>query len=195
MSSNDLIEASPVGSAPDMRNDALYDLIAPQLGTWERTVRVAEPSLPDADVLDRALREALAHLRQDVAQQTLRYLRWRAEQARAAAQATVANSAAARKSRAAAREAATAPDDSAARPLQTDAEQGLALVDEQRCFFRDGAGCVWNVYEVAAGAVPWAKGRRCLLFDSESAIRRVWRYPPDWRTLSEAELETLSWCV
>lgn len=193
MSNEDHVEALAVGIARHEHDEALYELIAPELGAWERTVRVVEPSLPDGEVLDRALRQALAHLRHEVAQQTLCYLRWRAEQARASAQAIVARSAAARAERAAVRQAA--PDRSGARPVRTDAEHACAQIDEQRCAFQDGAGCVWTVHEVATGAALWAKGPRCLLFGSESAIRRVWRYPPDWRTLSVAELETLSWRV
>ena len=76
---------------------------------------------------------------------------------------------------------------------RTDAERPIGVADERRRTFRDAAGCTWSVHEVAAGAVPWAHGPRCLLFGSETAIRRVWHYPPEWRTLSDAELETLSW--
>ena len=61
-------------------------------------------------------------------------------------------------------------------------------------FFRDAEGGVWEVHEVTiASAVPWARGERCLLFRSSSSIRRVWSYPENWRTLSQDELERLSW--
>lgn len=177
------------------RDEVLYELIAPELGTWERTVRDVEPLLSDAEVLDRALRQGLAHLRLEVAQQTLRYLSWRAEQAKASARATVAGSAAARQARAATRQPAAATDVPAPQPVPADMEQPLLQIDEQPCTFRDRAGCFWIVQKVTAGAVPWAKGTRFLLFDSESAVRRVWRYPPHWRSLSEVELEALSWRV
>jgi len=171
---------------------ALYELIAPDLGAWEAAVRTAEPSLPDAEVLDRALRHALTHLRQETGQQTLAYLRWRADQAKANATATVAAAVRARDARAAARGAATAAAVTSALG-RADAERPLSLADERPRTFRDAAGCTWSAHEVAAGAVPWAHGPRCLLFGSETVVRRVWDYPPDWRALSDAELEALSW--
>jgi hypothetical protein len=51
----------------------------------------------------------------------------------------------------------------------------------------------WSVVEVDAGAVPGARGARCLLFTREDCIRRVWDYPADWRTLDAAALASLSW--
>ena len=59
--------------------------------------------------------------------------------------------------------------------------------------YADRAGVEWRVEEVPAAAVPAAKGPACLMFHSEGAIRRVWRYPPNWRQLTDAELEVLSW--
>lgn len=112
------------GEAPDAAGAAgaapneLYALLAPDLDAWERAVRAAEPSLPDPEVPDRALRHALAHFRQEAGQQTLAYLRWRAEQAKADAQAAVAASVAARQARAATRAGAAAdPAARLARPL------------------------------------------------------------------------------
>jgi hypothetical protein len=43
--------------------------------------------------------------------------------------------------------------------------------------------------------VPWACAPRCLEFHSDTAVRRVWRYPPDWRDLADDALEALSWRV
>jgi hypothetical protein len=174
--------------------DELYELIAPDLETWAQAVRAAEPSLPDPEVLDRALRRALAHFRHDAGQQTLTYLQWRTEQATASAQATVAASVAARQARAEMRSGATTPAPTTP-PTVADAERALPLADERPRTFRDGVGCVWSVHEVSAGAVPWAHGTRCLLFGSEAAIRRVWHFPAEWRTLSDAQLEALSWGV
>jgi hypothetical protein len=51
----------------------------------------------------------------------------------------------------------------------------------------------WAVLEVDAAAVPGALGPRCLLFTRPHCIRRVWDYPPDWRTLDDAGLAALSW--
>ena len=51
----------------------------------------------------------------------------------------------------------------------------------------------WSAVEVDATAVPGAQGPRCLVFTRTDCIRRVWHYPPDWRTLGDAELAALSW--
>lgn len=80
-------------------------------------------------------------------------------------------------------------------PMSGDVERPIPLTDERPRTYHDARGCVWYVHEVAPGTVPWAKGPRCLLFGSDAAIRRVWRFPSDWDTLSDAELEALSWGV
>ena len=90
-------EHAPEGGA------ATYDLIAPDLDVWERAVRAAEPSLADAAVRDRALRQARAHFRHEASDRTMAYLTWRAERARAAASDSIAASVAARDARAEAR--------------------------------------------------------------------------------------------
>jgi hypothetical protein len=51
----------------------------------------------------------------------------------------------------------------------------------------------WSVVEVDAGEVPGAQGARCLIFTRVDCIRRVWRYPLDWRTLDAEQLAALSW--
>jgi hypothetical protein len=198
----DVVGPEPVeGETPRSRTDAspaadaaLYELIAPDLSAREAAVRTAEPSLPDPDVLDRALRHALAHFRHEAGQQTLEYLRWRTEQTNADAVATVTASVRARQARAAIRAAVVAPDAALLRG-PADAERPLGVADDRPRTFRDAVGCAWSVHEVAAGEVPWAHGPRCLLFGAETAIRRVWHYPPDWRSLSDAEPEALSWGV
>src|SRR4029077_19779732 len=43
--------------------------------------------------------------------------------------------------------------------------------------FRDRDGNCWNVDEVDTGALEWGRGRHCLIFSSETAIRRVWAFP------------------
>jgi hypothetical protein len=59
---------------------------------------------------------------------------------------------------------------------------------------RDGDAYVhWSVVEVDVGALPGARGPRCLLFTRQDCIRRVWDYPADWRTLDAAALAALSW--
>ena len=53
-------------------------------------------------------------------------------------------------------------------------------------------GVLWLVYELP----PSAFDRRTtptLIFETDVLFRRVRNYPPDWRTLSDAELLELSW--
>jgi hypothetical protein len=51
----------------------------------------------------------------------------------------------------------------------------------------------WRVVEVDARSVPGSRGERCLLFSNANCIRRVWRYPANWRTLDDSGLAALSW--
>lgn len=46
----------------------------------------------------------------------------------------------------------------------------------------DRGGIEWAVREVATPQ-PWAHGARCLVLNSRECVRRVWHYPPNWRTL------------
>ena len=55
-------------------------------------------------------------------------------------------------------------------------------------FFVDEAGTEWRVFEKR-----FQDHGECLIFDSSMAYRRVNEYPPDWRTLSPADLRDLSW--
>jgi hypothetical protein len=59
------------------------------------------------------------------------------------------------------------------------------------------ASVTWTVTERDGAGVPGnadgARGRRCLVFASPEAVRRVWDYPPDWRALPDAALFALSW--
>jgi hypothetical protein len=59
--------------------------------------------------------------------------------------------------------------------------------------FTDRAGVAWRVDEVSGDVVPAARGPACLVFHSDAAIRRVWRYPANWRQLTDDELTILSW--
>jgi hypothetical protein len=47
----------------------------------------------------------------------------------------------------------------------------------------DRAGVEWSVREVDTPQA-WARGRRCLVLNSRECVRRVWSYPPTWRSLS-----------
>jgi hypothetical protein len=46
----------------------------------------------------------------------------------------------------------------------------------------------WKVREVTTDAVPGAAAPRCLICESESVVRRIWRYPADWLALSDDDL-------
>ena len=53
--------------------------------------------------------------------------------------------------------------------------------------FRDESGVTWWVHEVN-GEYLGMVGATCLLIVSASELRRVWKYPSDWRTLTVEEL-------
>lgn len=60
--------------------------------------------------------------------------------------------------------------------------------------FSDGAGHKWSAWvemreQVDGSSTP------VLIFMSDHAIRCVTRFPPDWRSESDAELERMSWRV
>lgn len=59
--------------------------------------------------------------------------------------------------------------------------------------FRAADGTPVRAREVDAPAAPWARGPRCLLFERDGAIRRVWDYPAGWAELPDAALDALSW--
>lgn len=52
-------------------------------------------------------------------------------------------------------------------------------------------GIQWSVDELDTSATPGSRGPRCLVFDGDSVVRRVWKYPTDWRTLSDTALGML----
>jgi hypothetical protein len=56
----------------------------------------------------------------------------------------------------------------------------------------DRSGVRWRVYERVTTGEPGARRDRCLIFDSDSVVRRVWNYPPDWWQLPQGELLALS---
>jgi hypothetical protein len=56
--------------------------------------------------------------------------------------------------------------------------------------FRDANNVTWWVHEVAGEHLGTA-GTTCLLVVSASELRRVWKYPPDWRSLTPEQLLTL----
>ena len=56
--------------------------------------------------------------------------------------------------------------------------------------FRDASGVTWWVHEVAGEHLGTA-GAQCLLIVSANELRRVWKYPADWRSLTPGELLAL----
>ena len=54
----------------------------------------------------------------------------------------------------------------------------------------DGDGVEWSVQEVATPQV-WARGDHCLVLNSRECVRRIWKYPPDWRRLDADALLAL----
>jgi hypothetical protein len=53
-------------------------------------------------------------------------------------------------------------------------------------------GVEWHVREISATGVPGSPGERCLVFDSEMSVRRVWDYPASWNELSDDDLWRLA---
>ena len=60
-------------------------------------------------------------------------------------------------------------------------------------WYIDAENLEWRVRERDAQHDPGASSASCLVFDSVQAMRRVWSYPSDWRTLGDTGLEALSW--
>ena len=54
----------------------------------------------------------------------------------------------------------------------------------------DRGGVEWTVREVPTPQA-WARGERCLVLNSRECVRRVWRYPRNWRTLDADSLLAL----
>lgn len=76
---------------------------------------------------------------------------------------------------------------------QPDSQAAAALPDRDgvRRVFDERTGDEWRVFERDATHIPGARGARCLFFDGEGIVRRVWRYPADWSTLPSASLLAL----
>lgn len=156
--------------------DIVFEHISGDYPVWERAVREAAPELADDQVQERALRSVLAQFRYDLSRDTFVYIRERLERTR-------------REARQMRVEAVTLRE--RARELHARTESLMAEFGGNRTY-RDGDGQVWSVRELAPIA-PWSRAKRCLVFSSEMAVRRVWDVPSDWRVLSDPELERLSW--
>ena len=59
--------------------------------------------------------------------------------------------------------------------------------------FQDSAGVSWRVFELPAGPAAQVSWSACLIFESDTAVRRVRNFPPHWSALSPLDLERVSW--
>jgi hypothetical protein len=55
-----------------------------------------------------------------------------------------------------------------------------------RELFREGVR--WSVHEASAARTPGAQAYRCLIFDSEGIVRRLWTFPENWDQLGDKEI-------
>jgi hypothetical protein len=58
--------------------------------------------------------------------------------------------------------------------------------------FVDVEGARWRVFERAFSDYDRRRGLS-LIFASDAAVRRVRDYPPDWQSLTDEQLMSLSW--
>jgi hypothetical protein len=72
----------------------------------------------------------------------------------------------------------------------TDSPNEGAPASKDAKIFRDREGVTWWVHEVAGEHLGYV-GVTCLLVVSANELRRIWKYPADWRQLSAAELLAL----
>ena len=78
------------------------------------------------------------------------------------------------------------------RTYYRDPQHGSMWDDPNAVRFTDKRGLTWRVIERATTDVPGARGPRCLIFLRENIVRRAWKYPANWRSLSAADLEALT---
>jgi hypothetical protein len=65
-------------------------------------------------------------------------------------------------------------------------------VDASAIDYVDGFNILWRVTERDCRQDPGMRTTKCLVFSCDTAVRRVWNYPADWRSLDPAGLESLS---
>ena len=58
--------------------------------------------------------------------------------------------------------------------------------------FDDTAGVSWRVFELPAGSAGHMTWSASLIFESDTAVRRVRNFPPRWSTLPALDLERIS---
>lgn len=67
-------------------------------------------------------------------------------------------------------------------------DEGRLPSSQDARIFGDGSGVTWWVHEVSGDHVGARGGATCLLVVSALELRRVWRFPAHWRSLSSEEL-------
>jgi hypothetical protein len=70
----------------------------------------------------------------------------------------------------------------------TDRCWGSATVFASRTISADASGPLldaWVIREIDAHGIPGAVHARCLVFENDAVVRRIWRYPADWSALSD----------
>lgn len=146
----------------------LFELLhEPMIAVEEHIVQKGSPSLEAGKVLDLALQAAITRLDLTLNDETFDHLRWKVVIARSTARTPIEPVASARAERA-------------------------KVCDRCSRTFLDATGTGWTVTErlcrIGSGAEE-----PCLLFSSDTSVRRVRHIPPDWRTMTDAELSALSW--
>jgi len=66
-------------------------------------------------------------------------------------------------------------------------DEGVPPASQEARIFRDPSGVTWWVHEVN-GEYLGTVGATCLLVVSANELRRVWKYPANWRSLTPDEL-------
>jgi hypothetical protein len=142
-------------------------------------VQSAQPALSPDDVLDAALINALFRLRYELNRETYLFLRSKVALVRQASADMVRVARLARQTR---------HRRSIEFELLAEGAGG-----ERAHFYFDAKGAAWSVVEIPHCDQPVAGQAACLLFRSHRFARRVRTFPPNWRELSDADLEALSW--
>lgn len=62
----------------------------------------------------------------------------------------------------------------------------LEALAQRELYAEDGTR--WRITEAVAHDVPGAEAPSCLIFDSGSVCRRLWRFPDEWQELPDGTL-------
>ena len=67
-------------------------------------------------------------------------------------------------------------------------ERPQSLQAGRRMVTDPDTGRTWQIREADTARIPGARGARCLIFDAQDVIRRVWLVPDDWRAMTDEGL-------